>query len=307
MGPPRSHQSGLRLLKSTIGGHEGGSIAAAVLLLLSMITGLAFATPHTEDISTVNLQYAANKNESLHEIARKFDLGVNELVNANPGVDPFVPGYGSIVQIPVSRILPEVPVPAGIIVNLPEFRLYIFPSDDPETVLTFPIGIGDLGKDTPVGTYTVIEKIINPAWHVPESIRKEKPELPRVVPPGPDNPMGSHALRLSLGTVLIHGTDRPWGIGMRSSHGCLRLYPEDIVRLFKLVNLGTRVSIVNQPVKVAVKDEQVFVEVHGYENKNYRGEAIRLLREKKLLERVDMPKLTRALKEMSGMPVDITR
>jgi L,D-transpeptidase ErfK/SrfK len=222
-------------------------------------------------------------------------------------VDPFVPGYGSIVQIPVSRILPEVPVPAGIIVNLPEFRLYIFPSDDPETVLTFPIGIGDLGKDTPVGTYTVIEKIINPAWHVPESIRKEKPELPRVVPPGPDNPMGSHALRLSLGTVLIHGTDRPWGIGMRSSHGCLRLYPEDIVRLFKLVNLGTRVSIVNQPVKVAVKDEQVFVEVHGYENKNYRGEAIRLLREKKLLERVDMPKLTRALKEMSGMPVDITR
>jgi L,D-transpeptidase ErfK/SrfK len=294
-------------LKATIGGRTGRSIAAAALLLLSLITGLASATPHTEDISTVTLQYPAKKSESLHEIARKFDLGVNDLVNANPGVDPFVPGYGSIVQIPVSRILPEMPAPAGIVVNLPEFRLYVFPADEPESVLTFPIGIGDLGNDTPVGTYTVTEKIVNPAWHVPESIRKGKPELPKVVPPGPDNPMGSHALRLSAGSVLIHGTDRPWSIGTRSSHGCLRLYPEDIVRLFKLVNLGTRVSIVNQPVKVVVNDEKVFVEVHGSANGSYLEEAVRLLRGKKLLERVDMPRLTRALIEMSGMPVDITR
>jgi L,D-transpeptidase ErfK/SrfK len=200
-----------------------------------------------------------------------------------------------------------VPVTSGIVINLPEFRLYVFPSDNPGTVSTFPIGVGDLGKDTPVGTYTIIEKIINPPWVVPESIRKEKPELPKVVPPGPDNPMGSHALRLSLGTVLIHGTDRPWGIGLRSSHGCLRLYPEDIVRLFKIVNLGTRVTIVNQPVKIAVKDEKVFVEVHKYEYKDYQGQAIKLLRGKKLLAKVDMPKLTRALKEMKGLPVDITR
>lgn len=276
-----------------------------------MTAVLAFATPHTDDINAANLEYAVKANESLYEIARKFDLGVNHLLDANPGVDPFVPGYGSIVQIPTSHILPEAPVPADIVVNLPEFRLYIFPPDEPESVLAFPIGVGDQGKDTPVGAYTVTEKIINPAWHVPESIRKEKPGLPRVIPPGPDNPMGSHALRLSGDSILIHGTDRPWGIGTRSSHGCIRLYPEDIVRLFKLVNPGARVSIVNQPVKVAVKDQQVFVEVHGYGNGNHGEEtikeAISLLMEKKLLERVDIPKLSRALYQRSGMPVDVTR
>ena len=275
--------------------------------MLLMTTGLASASPYADDIFGANQDYKVNENDSLLEIARKFDVGTNEIVYANPGVDAYVPENGSIVRIPTIWILPEVPVTSGIVINLPEFRLYVFPSNDPGTISTFPIGIGDLGKDTPTGNYTIIEKIIDPAWVVPESILKEKPELPKVVPPGPDNPMGTHALRLSLGTVLIHGTDRPWGIGLRSSHGCLRLYPEDIVRLFKIVDLGTRVTIVNQPVKVAVKDGKVFVEVHKYEDKNYQGQAMKLLRGKKLLAKVDMPKLTRALKEMKGMPVDITR
>jgi L,D-transpeptidase ErfK/SrfK len=294
-------------LGSTIARLAGTSICKAFLLLLLMTTGLASASPYADDIFGANQDYKVNENDSLLEIARKFDVGTNEIVYANPGVDPFVPENGSIVRIPTIWILPEVPVTSGIVINLPEFRLYVFPSNDPGTVSTFPIGIGDLGKDTPIGNYTIIEKIINPAWVVPESILKEKPELPKVVPPGPDNPMGTHALRLSLGTVLIHGTDRPWGIGLRSSHGCLRLYPEDIVRLFKIVDLGTRVTIVNQPVKVAAKDGKVFVEVHKYEDKNYQGQAIKLLRGKKLLTKVDIPKLNRALKEMKGLPVDITR
>jgi L,D-transpeptidase ErfK/SrfK len=294
-------------LESNIARLAGTSICRAILLLLLMTTGLASASPYADDIISANQHYTVNENESLLEIARKFDLGTNEIVNANPGVDAFIPEYGSIIRIPTIWILPDVPTTSGIVINLPEFRLYVFSSDNPGTVITFPIGVGDLGKDTPVGTFTIIEKIINPAWVVPESIRKEKPELPKVVPPGPDNPMGTHALRLSLGTVLIHGTDRPWGIGLRSSHGCLRLYPEDIVRLFKIVNLGTRVTIVNQPVKVAVKDEKVFVEVHKYEYKDYQGQTIKLLREKKLLAKVDMTKLSRALKEMNGLPVDITR
>ena len=292
---------------STIARLAGTSICRAFLLLLLITTGLASASPYADDIFGANQDYKVNENDSLLEIARKFDVGTNEIVYANPGVDPFVPENGSIVQIPTIWILPEVPVTSGIVINLPEFRLYVFPSNDPGTISTFPIGIGDLGKDTPTGNYTIIEKIINPAWVVPESILKEKPELPKVVPPGPDNPMGTHALRLSLGNVLIHGTDRPWGIGLRSSHGCLRLYPEDIVRLFKIVDLGTRVTIVNQPVKVAFNDGKVFVEVHKYEDKNYQGQAIKLLRGKKLLTKVDMPKLNRALKEMKGLPVDITR
>jgi len=127
-------------------------------------------------------------------------------------------------------------------------RLFVQPSTDRHDL---PIGIGDQGKETPVGTFTIIEKIIKPAWYVPESIRKEEPDLPAVVPPGPDNPMGSHALRLSNPTLLIHGTNRPWGIGMRSSHGCIRLYQEDISVLFGMVKRGTPVTIVDQPVKAA--------------------------------------------------------
>lgn len=247
------------------------------------------------------------ENESLWEIAREFDIGINEISDANPGIDPIIPEAGTIVRIPTEWILPEVPIRRGIVINIPEFRLYYFPPDDPGKVLTFPVGVGDEGKDTPTGVYTVIEKIVNPAWYVPESIRKEKPELPKVVPPGPHNPMGSHALRLSLGTVLIHGTDRPWGIGTRSSHGCLRLYPEDIVRLFDLVRKGTRVTIVNQPVKVASQGGKVYVEVHRYEDTYYYNQIEQLLGDKGLLERVDFTKLDQALEEMSGMPVDITR
>jgi len=246
-------------------------------------------------------------NESLWEIARKFDIGINEISHANPGVDPIIPETGSIVRIPSKWILPDVPVRRGIVINIPEFRLYYFPSEDPGKVMTFPVGVGDEGKNTPVGSYSVIEKIVNPAWYVPESIRREKPELPRVVPPGPDNPMGSHALRLSLKTVLIHGTDRPWGIGTRSSHGCLRLYPEDIVLLFSMVRKGTKVTIVNQPIKVALRDGKVYMEVHRYEEIDYAGLAVRLLGNRGLLEMVDFIKLGRELEAMSGMPVDITQ
>jgi L,D-transpeptidase ErfK/SrfK len=210
------------------------------------------------------------------------------------------------VQIPTKWILPDVPIKKGIVINIPEYRLYFFPPEDPGEVTTFPVGVGDEGKDTPVGSYTVIEKIVNPPWYVPESVRRERPELPKIVPPGPDNPMGSRALRLSLKTMLIHGTDRPWGIGTRSSHGCIRLYEEDIVRLFSMVRRGTKVTIVNQPVKVAQKDGKVYVEVHRYEETDYLGRALRILGDKGLLERVDLTKLGQAVEAKSGVPVEVT-
>lgn len=167
-----------------------------------------------------------NNNESLIELARKFDLGYNEIVDANPGLDPFVPGAGSFVIIPTSWILPDIKVREGILINLSEFRLYYFSSRGKQThIFSFPIGIGSQGTETPQGTFRIVEKIVNPAWYVPASIRKEHPELPPVVPAGPDNPMGTHALRLSLPSVLIHGTDRPFAVGRKASHGCLRLYP----------------------------------------------------------------------------------
>ena len=252
-------------------------------------------------------QYKVKDEESLLEISRRFDLGLNAIVAANPGVDPIIPKPGTLVTIPGAWILPDVSSRPAIVINLPEFRLYYFPDKFSDTVVTFPLGIGDEGNDTPVGNFRVIEKIVRPAWHVPTSIRAQEAGLPKVVPPGPDNPMGSHALRLSLSSVLIHGTNRPWGIGTRSSHGCLRLYPEDIVRFYDLVPKGMKVVIVNQPIKVGAKEKRVFVEVHRYERGEPGvGQALHLLADKKMLTRVDFAKLIRAINDKLGFPVDVT-
>jgi L,D-transpeptidase ErfK/SrfK len=250
-------------------------------------------------------QYRVKDRESLIEIARRFDLGFNEIADANPGVDPFLPKTGSVVTIPTVWIPPAAPPRPAIVINIPELRLYYFPKGS-GTVSTYPLGIGDQGTDTPIGRYRVVEKIVRPAWHVPKSIRQQR-RLPEVVPPGPNNPMGSHALRLSMQSILIHGTNRPWGIGRRSSHGCLRLYPEDIVQLYRKVPTGTRVVIVNQPVKLAVKGKNIYLEVHRYERVDLSvGRALHMLAQRKLVGRVDFAKVIGAIKERKGYPVDVT-
>ena len=245
--------------------------------------------------------------DSLVELAWHSDVGYNEITDANPGVDPFDPEEGVRVTIPGQWILPDAPRRRGIVINLAEMRLYHFMTRYRDRVQTYPIGIGDEGWDTPVGTYHIVEKIVNPAWHVPASIRAEKPELPAVVPPGPDNPLGSHALRLSIGTVLIHGTDRPYGIGRRVSHGCIHLYPEDIVELFQAVGLGTTVEIVRQPVKATLADGRVLVEIHAGGTDDAYLEAVGLLQKKGLLPKVDLVRLIAAALAQSGMPTDVTR
>lgn len=254
--------------------------------------------------------YRVKPGESLMEIARKFDLGYNEIADANPGVDPFVPGKGVRVTVPTSWILPDTESHSGIVINLSELRLYYyFMVEGVRYVRTFPVGIGREGNLTPTGTFKVVEKIVGPAWYVPESIRKEEPNLPKVVPAGPDNPLGSHAMRLSLPTILIHGTDKPWGVGRRVSHGCIRLYPEDIPKLFAMVPIGTSVEIVRQPVKVGTRYDRVYVEVHGDDpegHEDYFQVAVRLLQKEKLLTRVNTRKLYQAVQMHRGMPVDIT-
>jgi len=251
--------------------------------------------------------YKIADKESLLEVARKFDLGFNAIVAANPKLDPWIPPAGTPVAIPTAWILPDLPEGSGIVINISELRLYCFPRKPSGSVVTFPLGIGDQGRETPVGSYTVVEKIQGPAWHVPKSIRSEYPQLPKIVPPGPDNPLGSHALRLSRAGILVHGTNRPWGIGRRSSHGCLRLYPEDIVKLFELVEKGTRVTIISQPIKVCSMGNKIFVETHRHESDDSPvGRALQLLASKNLLARTDFNKLIRAVEEMKGFPVDIT-
>lgn len=252
-------------------------------------------------------QYKVRPGESLVELARRFDVGYNSITVANPGVDPFIPRAGTIITIPTAWIPPPVEHRPAIVVNLPEYRLYYFSKDVLGDIVTFPLGIGEEGRDTPAGSYTLTEKVVNPSWFVPASIRSRSSGLPRVVPPGPRNPLGSRALRLSRNGILIHGTNKPWGIGRRSSHGCLRLYPDDIVVLFELVSVGTRVVVMNQPVKIAREKDKVFVEVHTLnDHEPTIAQVMRMLRDRKLLGKIDFAKLLWTIAEKRGVPVEVT-
>lgn len=208
--------------------------------------------------------------DTLYEIARRFSLGSEEVVRVNPGIDPWLPGAGRNIVIPGQRVLPSGPR-EGIVVNLPEHRLYFYPKavpGKPRVVYTYPISIGKMDWHTPLGKTTVVNKRERPSWVPPESVRREhiangEPPLPAVVPPGPDNPLGNYAMRLGLaGAYLIHGTNNPIAVGMAVTHGCIRMYPEDIEELFPMVAVGTPVYLVNEPVKVAWVGGELLLEAH---------------------------------------------
>lgn len=191
--------------------------------------------------------------DTLPDIARRFNLGYEEIVRANPGVDPWLPGAGRQIVLPTQFVLPDAPR-EGLVINLAQLRVFYFPkpkAGEPQTVVTHPIGIGKVGWSTPEGSTKVTGKRRNPTWFPPASVRKEHAAagdpLPSQVPPGPDNPLGEHMMTLGWPSYLIHGTNKPYGVGMRSSHGCMRFYPEDIARLYELIPVGTKVTVVNQP------------------------------------------------------------
>ena len=205
------------------------------------------------------------------QIARRYDIGYDSLRHANPRVDQWLPGEETPVYLPTMNILPDGPR-TGVVVNLPALRLYFFSPEHSDTgdvssVLTVhPIGIGREGWATPTGDATVTQKARDPAWYPPASVREEHAAqgdpLPSIVPPGPDNPLGKFALRLSMPGYLIHGTNKPAGVGMRVSHGCIRLYPEDIEALYDRIGVGTDVTIVDQPVLAGWRDGELYLEVH---------------------------------------------
>jgi L,D-transpeptidase ErfK/SrfK len=225
-----------------------------------------------EVIGETQVIFARYEN-TFSAIGRQYNLGYEEMRSANPGVDQWLPGEGTPIYLPTQSILPESPR-LGLVVNVPAMRLFYFTTEKPAQaggvevvrVSSHPIGIGVEGWATPFGEAKVTQKVKDPVWYVPASIRKEHAErgdpLPSVVPPGPDNPLGEYALTLSLPSYLIHGTNKPAGVGMRSSHGCIRLYPEDIEALFTRVPRGTPVRLVNQPVLAGWRDGQLYLEVH---------------------------------------------
>ena len=191
--------------------------------------------------------------DTLPDIARRFNLGYEEISRANPGVDPWVPGEGREIVLPTQFVLPAAPR-EGLVINLAQLRVFYFPKvkdGEQQTVITHPIGIGKVGWQTPEGTTKVTGKRTNPTWFPPASVRKEHKEagdpLPSKVPPGPDNPLGAYMMTLGWPSYLIHGTNKPYGVGLRSSHGCMRFYPEDIAELYDKIPVGTKVTVVNQP------------------------------------------------------------
>jgi L,D-transpeptidase ErfK/SrfK len=208
--------------------------------------------------------------DTLYDLARQYSLGSEELIRVNPKLDPWIPGADKTVLIPGRHILPTGPH-EGIVINIAEHRLYFYPKPKrhmPQQVISYPISIGKMDWRTPLGLTHVIAKQKDPWWTPTKSVRDEHAKdgdiLPARVPPGPDNPLGTRALRLAVGkgTYLIHGTNNPIAVGLAVTHGCIRMYPEDVEALFPLVPVGTAVRIVNEPVKVAWVNGELLLEAH---------------------------------------------
>ena len=211
----------------------------------------------------------AGATDTFSDLARTYGLGFDDLIDANPGIDPWLPGAGTPVLLPTQFVLPDAPK-RGVILNIASKRLFYYPKPaegELQQVHTYPIGIGRVGWETPLGETTVVAKAKNPSWWVPTSVRREHAEmgdpLPSVVPPGPDNPLGTRVLKLNMPGYLIHGTNQPYGVGMRVSHGCVRLYPENIEFLYGLVEIGEAVTIMNEPYQMGRKDGVLYFEAHS--------------------------------------------
>jgi L,D-transpeptidase ErfK/SrfK len=208
---------------------------------------------------------AARYEDTFIKLARTHNLGYQEIRKANPDVDAWLPGEGTPVTLPTQYVLPNAPR-EGIVINIAEHRLYYFPDGEAGRVFTYPIGVARMERSTPLGLTQVTRKAVNPTWYPPESIREEHAArgrpLPAVVPPGPANPLGTRALYLGFPAYLIHGTNEPRGIGMRVSAGCIRMFPEDVEELYKMVPVGTPVRIVNQPYKLGWGADGLYLEAH---------------------------------------------
>jgi L,D-transpeptidase ErfK/SrfK len=244
------------------------------LLLLAAGTAAAahaevFSLEPDQDVIGEPGQTEAQQQDTLPDIARHHHLGFDEIIAANPGVDTWLPGAGTLIRLPSRHLLPNAPR-AGLVVNLPDGRLYYFHNDthNQPIVETFPISVGQMDWKTPLGVTQIVQKEKKPTWYPPKSVRAKHLQdgdvLPEAIPPGPDNPLGEYALRLGVpgGAYLIHGTNKPVGVGMQITHGCIRLYPEDIELLFGETAVGMNVRIVNQRIKTGWLDGALYLEVH---------------------------------------------
>ena len=262
----------------------------------------------------------ARYEDTFVDFARAYGLGYDDLVAANPGIDPWLPGEGTEIILPTRHVLPLAPH-EGIVLNIAARRLFYFPpvAAEPRVVYTFPIGIGRAGWSTPTGATEIVARIPDPVWFPPDSVLAEYAAagnpLPRRVPPGPDNPLGKYAIMLDIPGYFIHGTNKPAGVGMRVSHGCVRLYPEDIEYLFGEVSIGVRVRIVNQPYLFGWDQDRLYFEAHAplaEDGRDWSGLLTPMARSSRLeaggaLEIAGEQTLQKIAADHHGMPVMVGR
>ena len=300
-------------------------LCALLFLLLVSVAPLWAATylmpPAGADLIGYRVVVKARGQDTLLDIARQYDLGQDEILLANPNVDRWLPGEGTDVVLPARFIFPRAER-EGVVLNLPEMRLYYFYKglDEEPMVTTNPVSVGRMDWNTPLGKARIERKDKDPSWRPPESLKLEAiaagdDPLPDVVLPGPDNPLGRYALRLSIPGYLIHSTNKPYGVGMRVTHGCVRMYPEDIEHLFPIISVGTRVQIVNQPIKVGWQDKTLFLEVHPLmdEDREEKNQNLICIAYEMIFNAIegkdailDVKTIKQALQEKNGIPVPIT-
>ena len=277
----------------------------------------AFSVEKKDNVIGRLASVRVKEDDTLPDIARHFGLGLDEVIAANPEVDVWAPRTGSRVLLPLMFILPDSPR-QGIVINLAAMRLFYFGAKNQSSaVATYPVGIGDEGRSTPLGAMVVERKAVKPTWYVPASIRKDHQQrgdpLPPEVPPGPDNPLGEYALYLSRASYVIHGTNKPYSIGLRATNGCIRLYPEDIRNLYRVAPVKSTVHIVNQPYLIGRAKGTLYLEIHAPQEEVNAGETQKMLYarlkeiEKREKVQLDWNRIENAVKQARGIPIPILR
>lgn len=293
--------------------------AIILILALSVISAPSWAKgAYDKDYFGETKIHKAAFEDTLIHLARNNELGFVELRAANPTLDPWIPGAGARIVLPKQHLIPDADR-KGIIINLAEMRVYYFKTAG-EAPLTYPISIGREGLLTPLGKTSIVRKKEGPTWRPTARMRKEDPELPAVVPPGPENPLGTHAMYFGWPTYAMHGTNKPYGIGRRVSSGCIRMYPEHIKKLFPMVPVGTSVMVVDQPVKVGWIDDKMYIEVSPTQDQSIKIEEDGVLKSYEITtedmkritkkagayaDKIDWVKVRTAVQEHRGYPVPI--